>query len=351
MNVVAEIEAQKRKRTVRAIGAVALFLAITAVCYCVMLGQGAVKLSPMEVIEVLMGGGDRRAINVVWDLRLPVAIATVIVGAVLGLAGSWTQTMARNPLASPDFLGVTGGAAVLVVAGTVLTRPEWSQGIPTYWWRVLLALIGAAVIVVTLLLLGGFGASQQVIVIGLALSFLTQALVFFLMQKAQLAQAAEAATWMAGSTGFVRTEALLPMILGLLPFLILGLMVSRDVPLLAHEDATISTLGINVSRVRTMVLIAATGLVAVVVSFVGPIGFIALVAPQVAKLVSKSPVPPAAGAAAAGAAILTACSVIAGWLPFTAPVGLVTAVIGGPALVWLVWSTARKQGAVKGLQK
>ncbi|WP_336619927.1 iron chelate uptake ABC transporter family permease subunit, partial [Alloscardovia omnicolens] len=93
----------------------------------------------------------------VWDLRLPVAIATVLVGAALGLAGAWTQTMARNPLASPDILGVSGGAAVLVVAGTVVTRPAWSEGVPTFWWRAALALLGALVIVGLLVLLGGFG--------------------------------------------------------------------------------------------------------------------------------------------------------------------------------------------------
>lgn len=343
-----ELAAHKRARRLRSAASVVFFLLITAFCYCVMLGQGSLQLSPLEVVEVLFGGGTRQAISVVWDLRLPLAIATVIVGAVLGMAGSWTQTMARNPLASPDFLGVSGGAAVLVVAGTVLTRPVWSEAIPTYWWRALLALVGATIIVIVLLMLGGLGSSQQVIIVGLALSFLTQALVYFLMQKAQLARAAEAQTWMAGSTGFVRTEALLPMVLGLLPFVLLGLTVARQIPLLAHDDATIATLGVEVQRVRTTILISATGLVAVVVSFVGPIGFIALVAPQVAKLVAKSPVPPAIGASAAGAAILTGCSVIAGWLPFTAPVGLVTAVIGGPALVWLVWSYSRAQGAGRG---
>ena len=348
MNPLTVLESHKRQRKIRLLLSVALFLGITAVGYCVLLGQGAYELSPLQVVEVLSGGGTRQAINVVWDLRLPVAIATVTIGAVLGMAGAWTQTMARNPLASPDFLGVSGGAAVLVVAGTVLARPEWSEVIPTYWWRALLALVGAGIIVVVLLMLGGFGTSQQVVIVGLALSFLCQALVLFLMQKAPIERAAEAQTWLAGSTGFVRSEALLPLVLGLLPFIALGLTVARHVPLLAHDNATIATLGVDVRRVRAVILIAATGLVAVTVSLVGPVAFIALVAPQMAKLVARTPVPSALGGAAAGAALLTACAVIAGALPFNAPVGLVTAVIGGPVLVWLVWSTARKQSDWKG---
>ena len=146
-------------------------------------------------------------------------------------------------------------------------------------------------IVGLLVLLGGFGTSQRVVVIGLALSFLTQSLVQYLLLRADLTRATDAQTWLAGSTGFVRMEALFPMVLGLLPFVVLGLCVTRDVPLLSHDDATASTLGVNVTRVRAILLIAATGIVAVVVSFVGPIGFVALLAPQLAKLVAGTPTP------------------------------------------------------------
>lgn len=348
MSDMTSIRSIKRSRSRRILAATSGFALVAAFCYCLILGQGAVKLSPMEVIEVLTGGGTQQAINVVWDLRLPVAIATVLVGAALGLAGAWTQTMARNPLASPDILGVSGGAAVLVVAGTVVTRPAWSEGVPTFWWRAALALVGALVIVGLLVLLGGFGTSQRVVVIGLALSFLTQSLVQYLLLRADLTRATDAQTWLAGSTGFVRMEALLPMVLGLLPFVVLGLCVTRDVPLLSHDDATASTLGVNVTRVRAILLIAATGIVAVVVSFVGPIGFVALLAPQLAKLVAGTPTPHPLCSTFAGSALLAACAVVAGALPFTSPVGLVTAIIGGPALVLLVWLAARR-GTLKGM--
>lgn len=348
MSDMTSIRSIKRSRSRRILAATSGFALVAAFCYCLILGQGAVKLSPLEVIEVLTGGGTQQAINVVWDLRLPVAIATVLVGAALGLAGAWTQTMARNPLASPDILGVSGGAAVLVVAGTVVTRPAWSEELPTFWWRAALALVGALVIVGLLVLLGGFGTSQRVVVIGLALSFLTQSLVQYLLLRADLTRATDAQTWLAGSTGFVRTEALLPMALGLLPFVALGLCVTRDVPLLSHDDATASTLGVNVTRVRAILLIAATGIVAVVVSFVGPIGFVALLAPQLAKLVAGTPTPHPLCSTFAGSALLAACAVVAGALPFTSPVGLVTAIIGGPALVLLVWLAARR-GTLKGM--
>lgn len=331
-----------RSRLRRSMVSTVIFLLLAAVAYLILLGQGAVRLSPVEVLDVLTGGGSRRAINVVWDLRLPVAIATVLVGAALGVAGSWTQTMARNPLASPDILGVSGGAAVAVVAGTVLIRPEWSQEISTYWWRCVLALIGATVVVVVLVLLGGVGTSSRVVVVGLALSFLTQSLVHYFLLKADIRRAADAQTWLAGSTGFVRTEALFPLIGGLLPFLVFGLLVARNLPLLAHDDATAAALGVDIRRTRLWLLIASTGIVATVVAMVGPIGFVALLAPQLAKLVAASPNPQPLGAAAAGAALLSVCAVLAGALPMQAPVGLVTAIIGGPALVVLVTSAIRR---------
>ena len=342
------VVARKRRYRLRRMAMSTTFFVLLAVtAYVILLGQGAVKLSPVEVFDVLTGGGERRAINVVWDLRLPVAIATVLVGAALGVAGAWTQTMARNPLASPDVLGVSGGAAVAVVAGTVLVRPEWSQGFPTYWWRCFLALLGAAIVVALLLLLGGVGTSSRVVMVGLAFSFLTQSLVHFLLLKADIRRAADAQTWLAGSTGYVRNEAILPLIGGLLPFLIIGFLVMNDLALLAHDDATAQSLGVEVRRTRMLLLVASTGIVATVVALVGPIGFVALLAPQLAKLVAASPSPQPLVSAAAGAALLSVCAVLAGALPMQAPVGLVTAIIGGPVLVMLVLNTVCR-GEAKG---
>lgn len=338
------IRGAKRRRQARAAGAFALFACIAAVAYCLMLGLGAVKLSPLEVIDVLTGGGSSRAIRVVWDLRLPVAVATVLIGAALGMAGSWTQTMARNPLASPDVLGVAGGAAVAVVAGTVVARPAFSEGFDLFWWRAGLALVGAAVVVLLLLLLGGFGTTNRVVLVGFALSLMCSAVVQYLIMRADLVRAADAQTWLAGSTGLVRAEALPPLVLGLLPFLAAGLWCGKDLAMLAHDDATASSLGVRVRRVRAVLLVAATGVVAVVVSVVGPIGFVALIAPQLGRLVAGQPTPTPWVSAAAGAALLTSCSVIAGLLPVNSPVGLVTSALGGVVLVVLVWRAARAEG-------
>lgn len=321
------------------------FLAIAAVCYVLLLGMGPTKMSPVEVIEVLTGGGTRQAINVVWDLRLPVAVATVVVGAALGLAGSWTITMTRNPLASPDFLGVSGGASVMVVAGTSFIGPALSLGLSGFWARAGLAMIGSLLVLGLLIALGGFGGSRRIVLIGFSLSLMCQSAVSYMLLKAEINSSSQSQLWLAGSTGMVRSDAILPLVLGVIPFVLIASLVGHQVKYLAHDDDTALTLGIDISRVRTMLLICATGLVAVTVSVVGPITFVALVAPHLARLVARTPVPTQWASAAAGAAILSACAVATSMLPISVPVGLMTSIFGGVCLVLLTLVSLRKTSA------
>ncbi|SES25113.1 FecCD family ABC transporter permease [Corynebacterium cystitidis] len=325
----------KRQR-LRTAGALLLLIFITVVAYLALLGLGPVRFSPSEVIDVLTGGGTSSQINVIWELRLPVSIATVIVGAALGIAGAWSQTMSRNPLASPDVLGVTGGASVAVVFGTVSSLPGFAQDIPTFWWRAGLAILGSLAIVLTLTLLGGVGTSQKIVLIGFSLSLMCQAIVSYLLLKAQILRAAEAQTWLAGSTGFIRMDAIIPLCTALVPFLIIGVWCARDLPVLAHDDVSATMLGVDIRFQRTLLLIATTGTAAVVVSVAGPIGFVALLAPHGARMLTGSALPSPCVAGAAGAALLSVCAVVAKLLPVAVPVGAITSVVGGIALVVLI---------------
>src|SRR5699024_5694141 len=135
--------------------------------------------------------------------------------------------------------------------------------------------------------------------------------------RADLSRAAEAQTWLAGSTGLVRSSALLPLMLGVVLFTALGATATRDLPLLAHDDATSTALGVRVTRVRTVLLVAATGLVAVSVAVVGPVEYVALVAPQAVRLLTRRSAPPPVTSAVAGAAVMTVCALVADALPIT----------------------------------
>lgn len=343
-DVAKHLRSQERQRRAWMWGATCFFVVVAASSYVLLLGQGPVPLSPGQVLEILNGGGSRSEIRVVWDLRMPVALATLIVGAALGLAGSWTQSMSRNPLASPDILGVTGGASVMVVLGTVFTRPLLADGLSMFWWRAGLALLGAVLAAILLVALGGIGTSNRIVIVGIALSLLFQALVAYLLRAAELLRAAQSQLWLAGTTGFVRMEVIAPLLVGLAPFVVLGLWCARELPLLAHDDLSALSLGVNITRARALLLVAATGICAVTVSVAGPIGFIALLAPHVGRIVARTPTPVPVVSCAAGAALLSACAVIAGALPMDAPVGAVSSIIGGCALVILVWNAARRRG-------
>lgn len=292
--------------------------------YVALLCLGAVSLSPLDVFAALTGGGSPQAVNVVWDLRLPVAIVTAVAGASLATAGAWSTTVARNPLASPDMLGISGGAAVAVVAFPV----------SSFWERALLALSGAVLFLLLLLVLSIRRSVQQLILIGVALALFSQAAVSYLLLRADLMRATEAQVWLAGSTSFARWPVVLPLVLGVLPFVVLGLSQHRSLPILAHDDATAISLGVPVSRVRLLLVIAATGIVAVVVSVVGPLAFVALVAPQLSRMMGGGVLLSAIW----GATLMLVCAVAAVLLPVTAPVGLLTSAIGGVMLVYLVVS-------------
>ena len=343
-DVVKHLRSQERQRRTWIWAATCFVVLVAASSYVLLLGQGPVALSPGQVLEILNGGGSRSEIRVVWDLRMPVALATLIVGAALGLAGSWTQSMSRNPLASPDILGVTGGASVMVVIGTVLSRPLLAEGLSMFWWRAALALLGAVLAALLLVALGGIGTSNRIVIVGIALSLLFQALVAYLLRAAELLRAAQSQLWLAGTTGFVRMDVIVPLLVGLTPFVLLGLWCAKELPLLAHDDLSALSLGVNITRTRALLLVAATGICAVTVSVAGPIGFIALLAPHVGRIVARTPTPVPLVSCAAGAALLSVCAVIAGLLPMDAPVGAVSSIIGGGALVILVWNAARRRG-------
>lgn len=342
--VAKRLRSQQRQRRIWIWSATCFFVLVAAVSYVLMLGQGPVGLSPLRVLEILNGGGSRSEIRVVWDLRMPVALATLIVGAALGLAGSWTQSMSRNPLASPDILGVTGGASVMVVIGTVMSRPLLAEGVSVFWWRAGLALLGAVLAAILLVVLGGIGTSNRIVIVGIALSLLFQAMVAYLLRAAELLRAAQSQLWLAGTTGFVRMDVIVPLLVGLAPFVLLGSWRARELPLLAHDDLSALSLGVDITRTRTALLIAATGICAVTVSVAGPIGFIALLAPHLGRMIARTPTPSPVVSCAAGAALLSACAVVAEALPMDAPVGAVSSVIGGTALVIVVWNAARRKG-------
>lgn len=305
---------------------------------------GPAMLPVMEVARAVFGRPADAAVDtIVWAIRLPVALTAVAVGAALELSGAIMQTILNNPLASSYTLGISAGAgfgaALVIVLGAALPVPE-AYAIP------LNAVLFAGIACAGVYLIGGARAAtaEGLVLAGIALLFLFQALTSLLQLMASPEALQQVVFWLFGSlqkSTWPKLGVIVAVLCGCVPFLL------RDVwalTALKLGDARAAALGVNVRalRMRSFVLISA--LTGVAVAFVGTIGFVGLVAPHVARMLTGEdqrgflPV-----SALAGAALLSLSSVASKTLSPGAifPIGIVTSLIGVPFFVWLVIRSKR----------
>ncbi|MFG6278271.1 FecCD family ABC transporter permease [Microbacterium sp. S16(2024)] len=321
--------AETRRITLVVAGGLVLVAALSAVA----LSLGAAALTPAEVWSALTGTGSRIATYVVWDVRMPRATAAVVVGAALGLAGAVFQVVLRNPLASPDVLGVTASAgAVGVFAVLTLTV----SGL-TLTGFVVIGGVASAALIGALAWRRGIHAMRLVLV-GVGVSALASAVTGYLLTVSDLRDVSVAFTWLVGNLGGAAWPVVGSTgIVGLLGVLALAAQ-RRGLRALELDDATATALGFRVERVRIGVLATAVVLAAVAVSAAGPIGFVALVAPQLARRIGGVGPLSLWAAAAVGAALVSAADLLGQYaVPgVDLPVGVVTGIVGAPYLVWLL---------------
>jgi iron complex transport system permease protein len=324
----------RRRRTV-AVAALAVLVVFVAV---LSLTLGTLPVSALRLPAVLTGHGTPIENLAVMTLRLPRWATGALVGLALGLAGALFQTTLRNPLASPDILGVSGGASLAAVTAMLVFHAT-GVGVP------LAALVGGAVVAVAIGMLSwreGF-TGQRFVLIGIAVAFLASGGLSYLITRADVRAAQQALTWTVGSVSdpsWSETGLLAAALVVLVP-LALWLAVPLRVLALGRDAAH----GLGVGPVRTTVLATAVGvaLASVATAVAGPVAFVAFVsAPIARRIVGAGGLQPVASALT-GMALVTAADFVAARLgDFQAPVGLVTGVVGAPYLLWLL---TRKDGA------
>ncbi|WP_368497780.1 FecCD family ABC transporter permease [Herbiconiux sp. A18JL235] len=305
---------------------------------------GSSSLTVGDVVVTLFGGGSSGQQLVVFDLRMPRVLGGLLVGAALGLAGALTQTFARNPLATPDILGVTSGAALGAVAAIVLGGGSYavgasllSLGLPVV---AALGAIGAAAIVYGLAWRGGVD-SYRLVLIGIGATAALMGVTNYLISRARITDAQAASQWLVGSLSGISWASVWPVLVTLVVTVPIALLQSSklDVGQLGEEMAV--GLGVAIQRHRMLVIACAVLLTAAAVSAAGPVGFVAFAAPQIALRLAGSSRPPLVASALMGAVVVAGGDAFArGVLPGETPVGIVTAVIGAPYLIWLL--TRRK---------
>ncbi|MEC8850129.1 MAG: iron ABC transporter permease [Pseudomonadota bacterium] len=308
------------------------FLGLTALMTAA-LCVGYPVLTPLQLGAALAGDGPGWLQTLVLNIRLPRLGAALVVGSALGLSGMLLQTLARNRLASPDVLGLNDGA-LLALALTLLLSPSAVLG---PWWCALLGALATAGF--TLVAAGGVGTQgYRVLVVGLGIASLLRAGFDIAMATLPIFHASGLYAFsvgsLAGRTGALVTTS--AMVLAVL--LAASLPLLRPLALLGLHDDSMRSLGLHPERLRLWVLLLAAALAGLAVSLAGPVGFVAIAAPIFARHLPGAGVAPFWGSALLGAALVIAADVAGRLLaqPAEVPAGVVTGLLGGPFLLWLL---------------
>ena len=314
---------------------------LVLVLFCGSLAVGPVVLAPGTVVAGLFGGGGEAARIIVQEIRLPRALLSVMIGGSLGLSGAALQGLLRNPLAAPDLFGAPAAASFgAVVAISLGVADALSFALPV-------AAIAAALVSVALLVVVAGPRSSLLVVIlaGVAISSLAGAGTALALNLAPNPFAAlEIAFWLLGSL----EDRSMQHVLIALPFMAVGVALlawdGRAFRALTLGEEAAASLGFNLARVRLRVVSGVAAAVGAGVAVAGSIGFIGLVAPHLVRpLVGHDPARLMLPAALAGAALLTAADIAARLIPAQEEikVGVLTALIGAPFFIWLIFSRRR----------
>lgn len=330
----------RRRHRVRALTVVVVGTAICLGLLLVTFGLGAAGVPPARSFPALFGVGDRFDVLVVRDLRLPRGLAAVTAGVAFGLAGALFQSTLRNNLASPDILGISGGASLGAVTAVVGYHASGS----TVNLAAFAGALGAAVAIWVLAWRNGLHGIRFVLV-GVGIAYLCGSLISWRLSEAELREAGTVLLWTVGSVADVRDGSLGLLVLGVAVLCLLTVPIAREQRALALGDEHAQGLGLGPTRARLVALLIGVALVALATAVAGPIAFVALVSPAIARRLVDDGGPALVGSAVVGAALTMAADVIGQYaLPggITAPVGIVTGLVGAPYLLLLLARSERK---------
>jgi iron complex transport system permease protein len=325
-----------RVRVVSLVLAVAL---VTVFALSLAVGDFTVPLGDLP--GILLGNGTGGGAYVVTELRLPRAVTGLLVGVAFGLAGALFQRLLRNPLASPDVIGVTQGASAAAVLCIVLFGVSGAV--------VSAAALGGALVtgaVIYLLARRGGVSGYRLVLIGVGVGAVLTSVVSYLMTWADVTLAQQALVWLTGNLNGRGWDHVVPLAIALVVLVPAALVLSRALTGLQLGDDTAAGLGLRVERTRLLLLVVATAFAAFATAAAGPVAFVAFVANPIATRLAGGArtglVPPAlTGALVTLLGDFAAQHLLGAQLP----VGVVTGAVGAPYLLLLL-ATANRAGRV-----
>ncbi|MET8756398.1 iron chelate uptake ABC transporter family permease subunit [Lentzea sp. NPDC004782] len=325
---------------------VAVALVALAALLVVGIMIGDFPLSAAQVVDVLLGGGTRRDQFVVTELRLPRALTGLLVGSALGLSGAIFQVVVRNPLASPDILGVTWGAgagavSVITFAGSlgVVTGSAADVGLPAAG---LAGGLVAGLLVYALAWRRGIEGFRMVLV-GIGITAVAANVTHYLLTVGDVQDAGRAMVWLTGSLNGRGWEHVVPVASALAVLVPVALAGGHVLGALQFGDETSRGLGVRVDLARSGLIVVAVVLASVATAAAGPITFVALATPQIALRLAGTARPPLFGSVVIGGVLVMLSDLVARTIyRIELPVGVVTAVLGAPYLMYLLVRSRRE---------
>lgn len=308
------------------------FAAATVVLGIVSMSLGDFPLTPGEVWATILGNGSEQAELVVLSLRLPRLLVAVLTGAAFGMSGAIFQSLAKNPLGSPDIIGFDSGAAFGAVCVLLLTHGSTREAAVG-------AVLGGLITAVLVYLLAWKRGirTYRLVLVGLGIGFVLTAGIDYLMTRAPIADVQRAEVWLTGSLtgrGWDHVALVAGSLLLLVP---MALVLNRRLVLLEFGDDVAAGLGTGVQMSKLALAVLGVVLAAIAVAAVGPVAFVAFVCGPVARRLVRTPHAAVMPAAFVGAFFMVAADLAARHLTTNdLPVGVATAIVGAPYLIWLL---------------
>ncbi|MGS2779324.1 FecCD family ABC transporter permease [Robertmurraya sp. GLU-23] len=319
-------------------------LLVTMVVFIISTGLGDMKINPVTVVSVFFGGGTEMEKLVVQSFRLPRIIVALVVGMSLAVAGGILQGMIRNPLASPDVLGITGGASTAVVLFLAIFSNDSNALTVSIQWMPLAAFIGSAVagLLVYIFAWKNGVSPVRLVLIGIGLSALFQALTTMMMLLGPIYRASQANIWITGTVHGSTWTNVFTIVPWALTLMLVAFFMARKVNVLGLGDDVATSVGTSVQKLRFMLLLISTALIGSSVAFAGGIGFVGLMAPHMARRLVGSVYGALLPVSALIGAILVMVADLIGrtmFSPLEIPAGVFTAGIGAPYFIYLLFKT------------
>ncbi|NJC23543.1 iron complex transport system permease protein [Arthrobacter pigmenti] len=325
-------------RTQRAVKIGALVFAVIALSSVTLL-LGRYTVTIPDFFRILGGADIPGASFIVMENRLPRVIIGVMIGAAFGVAGAIFQTMLRNPLASPDIIGISYGASASAVFAIVLLG---ASGLVLSGF----AMIGALAVALAIYFISRRGgvAGYRLILVGIGFSAVLQSVVSFLLTRTDINVATDALVWLNGSLNSSNWDRVSVLALALMVLAPAVVALSRSLRGLELGDDTAAGLGVNVERSRLSLIVTGVLLAAVATAAAGPVSFIAFLSGPIARRFLNGHRPLLTAGLVGAVIVLAADFIGANLIPdVSLPVGVITGVLGAPFLLWLL-ATSNRSG-------